>query len=281
MKNTLSIIFALLLIISVLCGCAKDSFDSEKTTTTTTLTEAPTPTTEVKVQTDGSLTAEAAVQIYMDNIDVWKYESETPQWYGYLFLDLNSDGVMELVKTEVSGYEQKSNNNYYRIDTDTNTVVEIPFPDKDEENQCDFNGLDYPDLYKNNSTGKLRFMTYDHHRLEGVDSITTIGELYMDETFTIKARNLWSVSFDIDEETYAVDSVVYEVFDAEGNKETVSEETYLGTLDTYEKENTNLNLQFKTVEGHGDGTIDSKAFAELDEASQYNRLLESYNAYKY
>lgn len=286
MKKSLSVILVLLLVISVFCGCAKDSSDTDKTTsatsaTTVNTTETVASTTEVTFTPDGKLAAEAAVRIYMDNIDVWKYESENPKWYGYLFLDLDSDGVLELVKTEVSGYAINSDNNYYRIDTDTNSVVEISFPDKIADNQWDFNGTDYPDLYKNNATGKCHFMTYNNNRHEEVDSTITIGELYMDDNHTLKERNLWSIYVDVNEETLNLNSYIYTVFDENGNGTTVSEETYFKTLDDYEKENTNLNLEFKTVIGQGDGAIDSKAFADQDADSQYKLLLESYKAYKF
>ncbi|MBE6737373.1 MAG: hypothetical protein E7566_01785 [Ruminococcaceae bacterium] len=285
MKKSLLIIFALLLIVSVFCGCAKsDSTETaQESTNNITATgdaEATAPTTTNNIP-EGELTAENVVKIYMDNIDTWKHSSEQPQWYGYLFLDFNSDGVLELVKTTISGYKQISHNNFYRIDKDTNTVVEIPFPDKDEENQCDFNGMDYPDLYKNNATGEFRFMTSDYSRSDSLNTSTVIGEMYMDENGNLHARNLWSLDIQFDGEDYANAAITYNIFDEEGNKSSVSEETYLQTLENYEKENTNMLLEFKTVIGQGDGAIDSKAFAELDADSQYKLLLESYNTYKY
>lgn len=277
MKKYLSVIFALLLILSVFCGCSEDKTakDTDNQTTTTT------PATTAETVVDDENSAENIVQIYMDNIDVWMHTSETPVWYGYIFLDLNGDNVLELVKTTISGYEQKSNNTFYRVDTDTNTVVEIPFPDKVEDDQWDFNGNDYPDLYKNNATGEFRLMTSDYSRSDDMSNTTVIGELYMDENGTLQTRKMWSVDVEFEGDDYANATVSYNVFDEDGNKNSASEEDYLNTLDKYEKENTNMLMEFKTVIGQGDGSVNSKDFADLDEESQYQLLLESYKAYKY
>lgn len=277
MKKYLSVLFALLLMISVLCGCAKDKTDENTDNHAT----ATTPAATGENTADDKFSPENIVQIYMDNIDVWKHTSDTPVWYGYLFLDFNGDGVLELVKTTITGYEQKSNNTFYRVDTDTNTVAEIPFPDKTEDDQWDFNGNDYPDLYKNNATGEFRLMTSDYSRSDDMSNTTVIGELYMDENGNLQTRKMWSVDVVFENGDYSNATVSYNVFDEEGNKASASEEEYLGTLDKYEKENTNMLMEFKTVIGQGDGTTYNEDFASLDTDFQYNLLLESYKAYKY
>lgn len=276
MKKYLSVLFALLLMISVLCGCAEDKAADDTDNQTATTPAATTENTAVD-----KFSPENIVQIYMDNIDVWKHTSDTPVWYGYVFLDFNGDDVLELVKTTITGYEQTSDNTFYRVDTDTNTVVEIPFPDKVEDDQWDFNGNDYPDLYKNNATGEFRLMTSDYSRSDDMSNSTVIGELYMDENGNLQTRKMWSVDVVFENGDYSNAIVSYNVFDEDGNKNPASEEDYLNTLDKYEKENTNMLMEFKTVIGQGDGTTYNEDFASLDRDFQYNLLLESYKAYKY
>jgi len=281
MKKYFSVLMALLCILSVFCGCsdtqntketsAPASTDKADTTTVAPTTEAP---------EDTSLAAKY-VKIYMDNIDMWKYTPEANQQCGYLFLDLNSDGVLELIQSTSTGYENKSNNKYYAIDTATETVFEVPFPDKDEENQCDFNESSYPQIYKNNATGKIHFLTANQIKSEEINTTYVIGEMYMDENFTIKAKNLWELASEYNPQTFELSSEEFFVYDENGEKTSVYKSTYEATLAKYEEENTNLLLKKMVVSGidsDSDGHIN---FSDLDYDNQYKLLLESYNTYSY
>ena len=273
MKKTLSLVLALLLFVSVFCGCAKDSNSETSKTSTTDEVSTTAPATAENVA------PEEIVKMYMDNADVWANDSEGIDWFGYLFLDLDFDGVLELVYTTCMGTGFYSYNKYYKLDTDTKTVSEIPFPDVVEDMQCDYTGIDYPQLYKNNSTGELKYMMYDNAR-DGLFRHTThLSELFLDENGNVSVNYLWSFDYTADEDN-TNGTFTYTNYENNVAKE-VDEETYDKTINQYETDNTNLNLQFKTIAGHGTIETEYSNFAELDYDAQYELLLESYNAFSH
>ena len=278
MKKFLSLILALLCVLSVFCGCSSYqelNVNQSETTTTEEATEPETPPSHTNTKEPKDI-----VKIYMDNIDVWKANAESTEWYGYLFLDLDFDGVLELVSSVCRGTGFFSENKYYKANLDTNTVSEIPFPNKNSSMECDLTGIDYPQLYKNNATGKLKYLMYDNMRNGAANTTTTISELWMDENGNVATKNLWT--FNYAAESYNVQGVyTYMTYDEDGKAITITESEYDELLEQYEIANTNLKMEFKTVSGYGTIESDYSDFHALDYNSQTELLLESYNAFKY
>ena len=284
MKKAFTVILAFLCVFSLFCGCT-----AYNNTDTATPDEAdPANTTTVTASSDEIQTnapaedssAEKAVKVYMDNMDLWEADAEDNDWYGYLFLDLDFDGVLELVSSTNTSSGSYSYNKYYRADIENGTVSEIPFPDINEEMQCDFTGTDYPQLYKNNTTGKLKYMTFNNLREDPTSHSVYMGELYLDDAGNIAVNELWSFSYKMDSsnlEGYCT----YTVPGDDGTSKSVDYDAYLKTLEQYEAENTNMLLEFKTVSGRGTNDAGYTNFADLDYDSRYELLLESYKAFSY
>lgn len=276
MKKIISFVLVLVLTLSVFCGC---SSSENKTDTQTEATEATTEPQNLPTHSKAT-SDEAVVKVFMDNIDVWKSTVESTEWYGYLFLDLDFDGVLELVSTVCRGTGFFSENKYYKADMQAKTVSEIPFPGRDSSMECDLTGIDYPQLYRNNATGKLKYLMYDNMRNGAANTTTTLSELWLDENGNIATQNLWT--FDYAAESYDVQGVyTYITYDESGKAITITEAEYDELLEQYEIANTNLKMEFKTVSGYGTIESDYSDFHSLDYNKQTELLLESYNAFKY
>lgn len=276
MKKIISFVLVLVLTLSVFCGC---SSSENKTDTQNEATEATTEPQNLPTHSKAT-SDEAVVKVFMDNIDVWKSTVESTEWYGYLFLDLDFDGVLELVSTVCRGTGFFSENRYYKADMQAKTVSEIPFPGRDSSMECDLTGIDYPQLYRNNATGKLKYLMYDNMRNGAANTTTTLSELWLDENGNIATQNLWT--FDYAAESYDVQGVyTYITYDESGKAITITEAEYDELLEQYEIANTNLKMEFKTVSGYGTIESDYSDFHSLDYNKQTELLLESYNAFKY
>ncbi len=273
MKKTLSALLCLLMIASLLAGCNTDKAGTDATETTTAASTA-TPTA------DEASAEEEAVGIYMDNKEVWEIvqDEDSTSWYGYLFLDLDFDGTLELIASTNGGTNTHSNNRFYKLDTENKTVTELAFPDKNQEEQWDFTGGDYPKVYRNNETQELKYMVYDHIKGGDASFGMRIGELSLDEQSNVVSKNLWGFKYTMAEASDSgMEENVFEVYDAEGTLTNTDEDTYNNTLSTYEQNNTLLELKFRVVEGYASGYT----FTELSEAEQQDLLLEGYKAFSY
>ncbi|MBQ4569041.1 MAG: hypothetical protein IJA62_03110 [Ruminococcus sp.] len=273
MKKLLCAFLCLLMLACVLAGCAKDKADTNPTETATTAPTA-TPTAD-----EASAEAEA-VRIYMDNKEVWEIiqDKNATSWYGYLFLDLDFDGTLELIASTNGGTDTHSNNRFYKLDTENKTVTELNFPDKNQDEQWDFTGGDYPKVYRNNETQQLKYMVYDHIRGGDYSFGMRIGELTLDEQSNVVSKNLWGFKYTMAEASDSgTEENIFEVYDADGTLTNTDEDTYNNTLSTYEQNNTLLELNFRVVEGYAS----DYTFTELSEAEQQNLLLEGYKAFSY
>ncbi len=273
MKKTLSLLLCLLMLASLLAACGTDKPDQSATQGTTNAPETTAP-----VHTADS--AEAMVQIYMDNKDVWEIvqDEDSVSWYGYLFLDLDFDGTLELICATNGGTNTHSNNKYYKLDTENKTVFELSFPDKNEDEQWDFTGGDYPKVYRNNETKELKYMVYDHIRGGDASFGMRIGELTLDKNSNVISKNLWGFKYTMAEASDSgMEENVFQVYDTEGTLTNTDEDTYNNTLSNYEQNNTLLDLEFRVVEGYAS----DYTYSELSESEQFDLLLQGYNAYSY
>ena len=262
MKRITSLVLCLIVLALTLCGCATSGKSDSK---------------------DDALTAEKIVDMYMDNKAVWEYTplaEGSDEWHGYLFLDFDFDGVLELVVTSTAGSGIYSSNKFYKLDTESKTVSEISFPDKDEENQWDFTGVDYPKLYRNNETDRLKYVVYDYTRAGGFAFGIRIGELFQNSDGQLQEKGLWGFTYtspDSEFYTEGQDEYSYQVFNEQGVPSEVDSDTYTKAVEDYELYNTPLELTFKVVEN----STESSTFDELPASAQADLLLDSYNAFSY
>ena len=260
MKKTLLIFISLVLFLGMFCAC-----DSEDSSADTETTAAPAVT---------SYTAEGAVQIYLDSAALWEASSDKAP-YGYLFLDLDFDGTLELVQSTTK--DNKSTNRFFRIDKDSNLVAEITNCDDDAVSLWDFTGGDYPQLYKENSTGAFKYMIYHNERAEGLAGGMRIGEMTCADD-QIKTASMWGFSYASTDGSYDGEFVfTYTYFDENNNPREISSEEYNSILETYEQNNTNLGLMFKYI----DGTNSDYVYSELSADEKYDLLLEAYKSFSY
>lgn len=283
MKKHLSTVLVVLLAVLSLCACntqggispdttlSQDGIISSQNTEEESTAVSP---TAYKGDNPEAPDAETVVKAFMDNIDKWNNVPEYCNWNGYLFLDLNFDGILELIVTSNSGTGQFSDNFYYIYDDKTNSVSELPFHEKDEEYQSDFFFTDYPKLYKNNKTGEKTYLLRDH--LSGGNSMYT--EIYetlcVDSSANIVATKLWSTEFIAAEfSDSGADEYTYRLFDEKGESAKVDKETYDNTVAEFENTYTELNLHYEIVQGND--------FSEADADTQQALLLASYKAFYY
>lgn len=272
MKKFIAFVLCLLFVCTVFCGCGKDS-NTDNSTSTQDEAVATTPT----VSPEDALTRET-VQIYVDNRAVWEYTQNDSEWYGYHLLDLDFDGVLELVQATNTGADASSSNRYFKLDTENKTVTELSCVDKELDSKWDFVGGDYPQLYKNNSTGDLKYLVYSNRR-EGISSGgMSIGEMTINEKGEVTTKNLWAFDYaaltdDLDGEF----SFSYYVYDENGDVEEVDADTYNATLAEYEENNTRLTFTYAMA----DQVLEEVPFSELSDEELLERMLEMYKSFSY
>ena len=273
MKKIISVFLLVLFAMGIFCGCAKDNTEDDhnhdhgnEVTTTTTSADVP-----------GDPFADENVKIYMDNRSVWEYTPEGTEWYGYLFLDLDFDGTLELIRATNAGTGFFSTNKFYKIDKANNTVTELEYTVKKGESQWDFTGGDYPQLYKNNATGELKYMVYDNYRNGMSEGGMSIGEMTLENSEVI-TKKLWAFDYAAESEDLNGEfTFVYRTFDEKENAKEVDADAYEDTLAKYEENNTHMNLTFEIV----DSTSSSTPLSELSDTELQEILLRAYNHFSY
>lgn len=258
MKRLLIISLSLFILLGMLCACSSDS--------TSTADEAG--TTEA-VETDA--------KIYLDNAAVWEVQS-TSTWFGYMFIDLDFDGTLELVQSTREANSDNTVNKFFRLDKETKTVTEISCSDTDAVSIWNFEGGDYPQLYKDNTTGQLKYMVYDNAREAATEGGSRIGELTYNETDGIKTRSMWGFQYaSVDGTLEGEFTFTYLSYDENNKAQEISSDEYNKVLEDYESKNTNLGLKFKYIEQ----TTESYVYSDLTAEEKLNVLEEAYNAFSY
>ena len=259
MKKTLAIILCALLSLS-LFACGNEA---QKTTNPATqiiettapvnaetqavpATEAPTeaPTTPAVTK----LSPLEAVNIYLDNASVWEKDAEEFYMAGfyYLFLDLDFDGVSELVTTEVQGTGRFSTNRYFRIN-ENKEIEEIEVDTSIGDSSCDFFMEDSPVLLKNNSTGEYKYIVKDYIRAGGGMDFTAERELAY-ANGKIFETNLFSIErIDAGVSSSGETEEFYKVYNPETKD--VDKAEYESLRNEYFAQFIDVDLDVETVDG--------------------------------
>ena len=234
------------------------------------------------------LTAEDAVAIYASNRSVWDTDlPESAMWessYSVIFLDLDFDGVLELVRNEYAGGSGLIDYNYfYRIDPATQTVVELKehfgvgsesynegigyefyLPDADLD---DIEPT--PLLFRDTGTGEKRYFFHGTERSGFAEHWTYYGDLFLDGT-TVNANELFLELYH-DPSVFDDDEWTYYVF--ENGDDPVSGDVYEKARSEYLNRRADLHLNWVPV------TKDELASAA--DASLRRLLLNAYRGFGY
>ncbi len=265
MKKTIAIILSLFVLIGSFCSCSSGNGATPDKATTANSSASADPSTP-----------EGATRLYQDNAPVW--EADDDEAFCYLFIDLDFDGILELVQSSKDNNSDKTTNKFFRIDTKIKSVVEIACSDEDAITRWDFAGGDYPQLYKNNSTGELKYMVYDNARENVGEGGMRIGEMTYSAEEGIKTRALWGFRYASADGSYDGNfTFTYASYDDDNNEKEISSDEYNSTLEAYENNNTNLSLRFKYIEK----ATTEYAYAELTNDAKHDLLLDAYNAFTY
>ena len=273
MNKILSLLLAVIICSALLSACNNTITDNTEPANTTQ-TEGSDSATDYKGDNPTAPDAEVVVKAFLDNSDLWNKIPEYCNWHGYLFLDLNFDGTLELVVTSNAGTGQFSDNAYYSYNSEDGSVSELSFPDKQEDLQSDFFFTDYPKLYKSNETGEKVYVFRDYIRPSGWE-YSDIFEKFYAAGNEIKANKLWSVytaAAQSDDNSDAVLEYSYFLYDENGEIE-ADKETYDKAISDFESDYTELPLTFEVVQGND--------FTEAGKDNQQELFLASYKAFNY
>ena len=230
---------------------------------------------EVYIIKDGKkvsiLSPESAVDIYMANKSVWM---ENPEYspmhgYGYCLLDLNFDGVLELISSVCDGSGRFSYNKFYRINIKSSSIEEF----KSEANQDD-GGIDYyynardSKLMKNQTDGRKFYVFKNYGQASTSEGAWAYSESYMEDS-KLYENWLFSESWHPDYDNN-VDNTIRE-YTFQGKK--VSKSEYEQKTKNFYSENKDLNLVWSCIVGAN--------FDKSDDSTQRQLLLNAYRGFSY
>jgi len=235
--------------------------------------EIPKRTEQNDVVEEKSLTAEQIIDIYIENRNVWMFAEDGINilgGYGYLLLDMDFDGVCELIASQGTGSGVFSTNRFYRIN-EYNEVEEIRQSDDDVFGYDLYVLSQHIRLMKNTSDDSLFYYARDYTRVGYGENGTCYGKLYMkngeivEEGVFSEYHNQW----DDNAENHIHSYEIYE----NGQWTELDSEAYEVKTTEFEKLNTDLNLKFKA--------IDASEYDKLDKEEQKRIFTESYKSFSY
>ena len=198
---------------------------------------------------DEKLTAEEAVDIFMANKSVWMI----PDYYMtgglgcYFFIDLDFDGVLELLISSTSGTGNFSSSRFYRIKN--NDIVEFDSDYKDSGGNA-FGGPDFTWkdtlLYKNKTTGIYYYYCENSDRAGWFQHGTSENMFNLFGT-TVKNYKLFWISSEKDFDNPSADYVNH-YWIMHGTKREVSKSEYDRIRNDFFKNYIDLNLVKKDVD---------------------------------
>lgn len=202
------------------------------------------------------LSVESAVDTYFQNMDVWVESQENLPMgsYGYCLLDLDFDGVLELIVSVCDGSGRYSTNRIYKIDPKEGKVT---FLRNEESADPDYYYLkDKIQLLRDNESGRCFYLVMDYTRAGSEENAQEYYEVAV-ENGTLSQTAVFS-------------EVVYPASDS-GEKirtytfrgENCPKAEYDKHLKQYYEENTDLNLKWTAIDGETFAAADDNAKKEL------------------
>jgi len=230
------------------------------------------------VETEKVLSPESAVDIYMENKDLWMENPEyyPMQGYGYCLLDLDFDGVLELINSLNDGSGRYSSNKYFKINTETLEVEQIVVDSDENMGWDDYDYLyaahDATKLLRNNADNIMFYYCTNHTRVTTGEGSSVYGKLILNEG---------KIGEEIIFSEYYCDAGIYDnkedirsfTYMSNGESISVTEAEYNEKTAEFFKENTDLNLQWVCIEGREFDNAGIKAKKQM--------LLDAYRGFSY
>lgn len=221
--------------------------------------------------TDAILSHESAVDIYMANKNVWMENPEymPMQGYGYCLLDLDFDGVLELINSTNDGSGRYSYNKFYSINLDKLTVEEFQPQAERQEGGIDYYYLAHQSkLLKNKSTGNLFYLFEDYLRVSTEEGVESYAEVYMKDNILYENflfSEYWHPDYD--------NNTSNEIREYNFKDSDVSKSEYEQKTGAFYAENTDLNLVWECISG--------SEFDKGADSTQKQLLLDAYRSFSY
>lgn len=282
MKKLIALILIMVMAFGI-CACGMPAdysafFPPEYDNRTTAPKDAPTapqtnpetqPQTEPKP--DPVLSPESAVTIFLNNVDTWILEDRMYMaGYQYLFLDLDFDGVLELIATYCDGSGRFSSNDYYKIDLSDYSIKTINDNHSTGDSAVDYILVDYPQLLREPSTDRTFYIMADMVRVGMMASVIE-AETYI-ENETINFDPLFSKYIYIMESENTPEEESFSIY-KNGAYQDVDKSAYEQAYEEYYHKYDNLNLTYGSVYGSD--------FAKASDSERYDLLLEAYESFSY
>ncbi len=260
MKKVIALLLVLVLALS-LSACGKK--DSQAESNQNSVVE--------KASKKEVLSPESAADIYMSSKSIWMENPEYPpmQGYGYCLLDLDFDGILELINSVNDGSGRFSHNKYYSLNVEEQTVEEIQTAKPEEDSGLDFYYMSTETkLFKNRSDKTMFYVAADHVRAGADEGGISYNECYI-RNEKIYSNELYAEYWHSDYDGGTNEKIEEYSF---GGEE-VSKVKYEQKMDDFLKENKDLKLEWEYVSG--------EEFDESDESKQKQLLLDAYQSFSY
>lgn len=206
------------------------------------------------------------VKIYVDNQNVWKIpQQEMMDGCHYGFLDLDFDGVLELVTCNMGGSGRYSYNNYYKVNLSTKKVQKISGSYGMNDGDWDFIDLESKfKLYKNRSSGKMFYYCGDFVSAGRLENGTYYGKMYM-QNGAIKRELLFNEGTYGGQKNYS--------YYLNGKWAETSKSEYDKKMNRFLSENTDLNLKLSFADAAG--------FDENSNGDKVRIMKNTYDGFSY
>lgn len=231
--------------------------------------------TEPATQAEEGITAEKIINIFMDNKSAWMNDFEYGEYYDgqswvYGFIDLDFDGIPELLAGGQDGSGRYTYYSFYKINSDMDGIEEIPVY-TEREGMLDITAYeDEPVLYVDNNTGEMQYWAQDYENAGAYGYAMSDGRIRYNGGDEISEEYYF---FELHEYDDGNETVTYSVRDSEGYINEVSQSEFEQSREEFFESYTNLNLTRKYVTG--------AEFNDASESQQYELLEESLEAFGY
>jgi len=226
---------------------------------------------KMNVEKEAVLSPESAVDIYLSNKSLWM---ENPQYmpmqgYGYCLLDLDFDGVLELINSVNDGSGRYSYNKFYRINLEKLTVEEFQ-PESDQgEGGIDYYYMsDKSKLFVNKSDGTQFYLFQNYGRVSTEEGISSYSESYMKDG-KLYENYVFSEYWHPDYENNTTEQIREYTF----RGEKLSKSEFEVKTQTFYETNKDLNLVWKCIFG--------SEFDKGDATKRKQMLLDAYRSFSY